>query len=83
MSLISAVAASRPVQTMARGSAWTAYSACRNRTYASSRGRRRAAAGLKKARDPSLAAKRERILEVIACLEEKKGEWERAVAAGR
>ena len=44
---------------------------------------RRAAAGLKKARDPSLAAKRERILEVIACLEEKKGEWERAVAAGR
>ena len=44
---------------------------------------RRAAAGLKKARDPSLAAKRERILEAIACLEEKKGEWERAVAAGR
>ena len=43
---------------------------------------RRAAAGLKKARDPALAAKREEIEGIIAQLEEKKGEWERAVVAG-
>lgn len=37
---------------------------------------RRAAAGLEKARDPSLAEKRARLLAVIAGLEEKKGAWE-------
>ena len=42
----------------------------------------RAAAGLSRARDPSLAEKREKILRVIHALEERKGEWERANAAG-
>lgn len=37
---------------------------------------RRAAAGLERARDPSLAEKRARLLTVIAGLEEKKGAWE-------
>lgn len=37
---------------------------------------RRAAAGLERARDPSLAEKRTRLLAVIAGLEEKKGAWE-------
>lgn len=44
---------------------------------------RRAAAGLGRARDPSMAEKREKLLGVIARLEEQKGEWERADAAGR
>ncbi|MBD5149608.1 MAG: SAM-dependent methyltransferase [Oscillibacter sp.] len=43
---------------------------------------RRAAAGLEKARDPSMAEKREKLLGVIAQLEEKEREWERANAAG-
>lgn len=43
---------------------------------------RRAAAGLSRARDPSLTEKREKILRVIRALEERKGEWERANAAG-
>ena len=43
---------------------------------------RRAAAGLGKARDPSMAEKREKLLGVIAQLEEKEREWERANAAG-
>lgn len=42
----------------------------------------RAAAGLSRARDPSLTEKREKILRVIRALEERKGEWERANAAG-
>lgn len=44
--------------------------------------RLRAAAGLERARDPSLAEKRNKLLGVIARLEEQKGEWERANAAG-
>lgn len=43
---------------------------------------RRAASGLEKARDPALAEKRRRMLNIIDQLEEKKGEWERANAAG-
>lgn len=43
---------------------------------------RRAAAGLAKARDPSLAEKREKIVNIITQLEREKGEWERANAAG-
>ena len=43
---------------------------------------RRAAAGLGKARDPSMAEKREKLLGVIAQLEEKEREWERANAEG-
>lgn len=43
---------------------------------------RRAASGLEKARDPALAEKRRRMLNIIGQLEEKKGEWERANAAG-
>ncbi|MDE7219470.1 MAG: hypothetical protein K2O45_07605, partial [Oscillospiraceae bacterium] len=43
---------------------------------------RRAAAGLEKARDPALAGKREKLLGVIARLEEKEREWEHANAAG-
>lgn len=43
---------------------------------------RRAAAGLERARDPSMAEKRKKLLDVIAQLEERKGEWERAGAAG-
>lgn len=43
---------------------------------------RRAAAGLERARDPAMAEKRARLTEIIAGLEEKKGEWERANAAG-
>lgn len=37
---------------------------------------RRAAAGLEKARDPAMAEKREKLLGVIARLEQWKGEWE-------
>lgn len=44
---------------------------------------RRAAAGLEKARDPAAAEKRENILQVVHVLEDWKGEWERANAAGR
>ena len=40
---------------------------------------RRAAAGLERARDPALAEKRRKLLDVIARLEQWKGEWERAV----
>ena len=43
---------------------------------------RRAASGLEKARDPALAEKRRRMLNIIGQLEEKKGEWARANAAG-
>lgn len=43
---------------------------------------RRAAAGLARARDPSAAEKREKILDVIRQLEGKKGEREHAGAAG-
>ena len=43
---------------------------------------RRAASGLEKARDPALAGKRRRMLNIIGQLEEKKGEWARANAAG-
>ncbi len=43
---------------------------------------RRAAAGLERARDPSLSEKKEEIRRVIAALEEKKGEWEHANTAG-
>lgn len=43
---------------------------------------RRAASGLEKARDPALAEKRRRMLSIISQLEEKKGEWARANAAG-
>lgn len=43
---------------------------------------RRAASGLEKARDPALAEKRRRMLSIINQLEEKKGEWARANAAG-
>ena len=44
---------------------------------------RRTAAGLQKARDPSLAQKRDELLAVIAQLEQWKGEWEHANGAGR
>ena len=44
---------------------------------------RRAAAGLEKARDPTMAEKRNRLLGVIAQLEKKEREWEDAGAAGR
>ena len=44
---------------------------------------RRTAAGLEKARDPSLAEKRNDLLDVIARLEQWKGEWEHANGAGR
>lgn len=44
---------------------------------------RRAAAGLEKARDPSLAEKRRKLLDVIAQLENWKGAWEDANGAGR
>lgn len=43
---------------------------------------RRAAAGLERARDPSMAEKRKKMLDVIAQLDEKKGAWECAGAAG-
>jgi len=43
---------------------------------------RRAAAGLARARDPAVAARREELLRVIGALEEKKGEWERANGTG-
>lgn len=43
---------------------------------------RRAAAGLERARDPALAEKRRRLLDVIVQLEEKEREWARADAAG-
>lgn len=43
----------------------------------------RAAAGLERARDPSLAEKREALVKVIGQLEKEKGAWERANAAGR
>jgi len=43
---------------------------------------RRAAAGLEKARDPAMAEKRNKLLGVIAQLEEKEREWEHAGAAG-
>ena len=39
---------------------------------------RRAAAGLQRARDPAMAEKQRKLLDVIARLEEWKGEWERA-----
>ena len=42
---------------------------------------RRASAGLARARDPAAAEKRRALLEVIARLEEEKGEWEHADAA--
>ena len=44
---------------------------------------RRTVAGLAKARDPSLADKRTKLLDVIAQLENWKGEWEHANGAGR
>jgi len=44
---------------------------------------RRAAAGLGRARDPSLAEKRNDLLDVIVRLEEWKGEWEHANGTGR
>ena len=43
---------------------------------------RRAAAGLAKARDPSLTEKRDKIIAIITQLEKQKGEWEHAHAAG-
>lgn len=43
---------------------------------------RRTAAGLKKARNPSLAEKRMKLLDVIAQLENWKGAWEHADGAG-
>ena len=39
---------------------------------------RRAAAGLERARDPAMADKRKKLLDVIARLEEWKGAWEHA-----
>lgn len=44
---------------------------------------RRAAAGLAKARDPSLAVKRKNLLDIIAQLEHWKGVWDHANGAGR
>lgn len=43
---------------------------------------RRAAAGLEKARDPAMAGKRQRLLDVIVQLEQWKGEWEDANRTG-
>lgn len=43
---------------------------------------RRTAAGLQKARDPSLAQKRDKLLDIIAQLEQWKGEWDDANRAG-
>lgn len=39
---------------------------------------RRAVAGLARARDPEVAARRDQLIQVVAVLEKKKGEWERA-----
>ena len=43
---------------------------------------RRAAAGLERARDPAMAEKRQKLLDVIARLEESERKWEHANAAG-
>lgn len=39
---------------------------------------RRTAAGLARAKDPAVATRREQLIQVIAALEKKKGEWEHA-----